>query len=218
MKINPIIEAVIFDFDDTLLATFEVRCNAFILAAAQFDYQISEVTVRENWGKPLPQFIFDVLPGVDVNAFEKYYIEYIKQHPSNLLPGAINILKTLDTRNVIMAIVSASSNQVLYHDMKRTEIDTYFSFVYGANDIKYHKPDPRSLYPAIDNFNKCGISRNNVIFIGDSVRDYLAANGNALQFFAVTTGLDSRKSFIKSGLNTRFIAENLLEIEKMLFE
>jgi phosphoglycolate phosphatase len=210
MKINRIFKAAIFDFDDTLLATFEARCRAFIEASAHFNYQVSETTVRENWGKPLPQFILDVLPGVNVMEFEEYYLEHITKHPSKLLPGAFEILSAFHKRKIIMGIVSASSNQVLRYDLQRTNIYHYFSFIYGANDIKYHKPDPRPLHLIVDNLKKCGIKKEEIIFIGDSVRDYWAAQGNSLQFVAVTTGLDPREVFIRYGLNEHFIANDLL--------
>jgi len=218
MKFNRMFKAIIFDFDDTLLATFEVRCQAFIEASAHFHYLISEDTVRKNWGKPLPRFILDVLPGINVKEFEEYYLEFITKHPSRLLPGAIDILSALQKRNIIMGIVSASSNQVLLHDLLRTNIYEFFSFIYGANDIKYYKPDPRALHPALEDFRLCGINKEYIAFIGDSLRDYWAARDNSLQFFAVSTGLDTRESFLENGLGEQFIADDLLGVKTLLFQ
>jgi beta-phosphoglucomutase-like phosphatase (HAD superfamily) len=57
--------AIIFDCDDTILATAKSRWSVRIATAARFGVHLDELTIRASWGKPFDELIRSVVPTLD---------------------------------------------------------------------------------------------------------------------------------------------------------
>jgi phosphoglycolate phosphatase-like HAD superfamily hydrolase len=75
-----------------------------------------------------------------------------------------------------------------------------------CEDWPYHKPDSRALEPSIEGLRRRVLRPNvplpDVVYIGDSVRDYRASAGNDVDFIGVTSGLETRDDLIRAGVET----------------
>ncbi|OQY99626.1 MAG: hypothetical protein B6D41_00955 [Chloroflexi bacterium UTCFX4] len=207
-----LISGVIFDFDDTLLATFESRAPCLIEAAQRFGYTISVPEIRRYWGAPFRELIFSVVPEVDYGIFYDLYKEVMLQHPPIVQPGTAEILGLLRAKSIRTAIVSSSSKALVEQDLNACGLLEFIQFIQGYEDSDYFKPDGRVLLPTLAWMRSRGIQFQNCVSIGDSIKDYFAATTNQITFFAVLTGSSTKEDFLENGLAEKFIFNSLLDL------
>lgn len=208
MKVN----TVIFDFDDTLLATFKSRCPALLEAAADFGQTISEGEIREVWGLPFRKMVHCLVPMIDFQEFYDHYRNVMKKHLPLLHEGAAEILKTLKAQGKFIVISTSSSRDLVLQDLIATGVNAFIDQVFGYEDSEYHKPDPRVLEPVIQLLRTRGKEHGACVFVGDSVRDYLVAIGNHIPFYAVTTGHEDKEDLMRAGLRAEQVFSDLYEL------
>ncbi len=205
-------QAVLFDLNETILATFAARSQAFMMAALELGFQLSIPRIRGYWGRPLHDFVSGLLPGIDYGRFDAFYRQYTRNYPPQTMEGASTLLPTLVSRGCVLAVVSASPSQLVWQDLASAEVDKYFGAVFGSDSCEFYKPDPRVLGPALAWLSGLGISTYETVSIGDSVDDYLAASGCGIDFIAVTTGLCTQDDFVKAGLRREQMVSSLHEL------
>lgn len=88
-----------------------------------------------------------------------------------------------------------------------------FLFTNAAEDSKYNKPDPRVFSKPI---KRLKLNPKEILYIGDSIFDYIAAKKAGLKFIAVTTGSYKKVDFQKKGLKKHYILPSLKGVEKCL--
>src|SRR3989344_3912946 len=85
--------------------------------------------------------------------------------------------------------------------------------IYSCDDLKYSKPDPRVFSKALKKFN---FKKNEILYVGDSIYDYIAAKRANLKFVAVLTGYHKRNEFQKLGLKSENILKSIKYLPKWL--
>lgn len=203
---------IIFDFDDTILATFESRAPCVIQAAADFGFTISMEDMRRVWGKPFQEMIYSLMPTVDYWTWYEYYRLVMARNQPKLNPGAREIAAYLKGLGLHIAVVSSSSKPLVKQDLEAVGLLSLMDSIWGHEDSVYHKPDPRVLAPILNSLAELSISKDDCVYIGDSMRDYLVARGNGILFFAVTTGHEKPEVFLESGLNEEYIFPTLSKL------
>lgn len=193
-------DAVIFDCDDTLVATARMRWSVLIETAATFGIALDEETIRASWGKPFDKLIAAILPDLDPAKFLPAYQFAMRMHKPELTRGARLVLAELFRRGIPMEIVTSSSRELIMQDLEELEVGDYFDAVHGYEQTQYHKPDPRVLRSMLERPVLRDMPREKVLFIGDSLRDLLVAQGNRIDFAAVLTGLEAEADFVAEGL------------------
>jgi HAD superfamily hydrolase (TIGR01549 family) len=180
-------KAIIFDCDDTVIATAKNRWAALIKTANDFGQELSESTIRAAWGKPFDQLIATLVPQIEFDAFVAAYRVTMRSQKPEPTPGAIQLLDKLYKHGIRMEIVTSSSRELIIQDLDELDLTKYFADVFGYEETRYYKPDPRVLAPALRVLQEQGYKSDEVIYVGDSIRDYEAAKGNGLEFIAVTS-------------------------------
>ncbi|MEU1983080.1 alpha/beta fold hydrolase [Nocardia sp. NPDC019395] len=208
--------AVIFDFDDTLAATMRSRWPVLIRTAGSFGVELRDEVIRAAWGMPLDRLISTIVPTLDREIFKSAYLQAMALAKPVPTLGAASLVEALHTRGVHLSIVSSSTSEFITADLRELELDRYFRAVFGSNDSGFHKPDPRSLRPAINALTGMGIDRADIVCVGDSVRDLRAAAGNGLRFIATLTGLEGRAEFRAAGLPDGLMVANLAQVGRWL--
>jgi phosphoglycolate phosphatase-like HAD superfamily hydrolase len=202
--------AVIFDCDDTVLATAKKRWVALIATAHLFHRELNEATIRASWGKPFDQLIADILPGLNLQTFLSTYQSVMRQFPPEATAGAVPLLQYLRSQGIRLEIVTSSYQNLILQDLGALGMMQYFSNVWGCEQTSpYHKPDPRVLKAVITALQIDGFIRSSIIYVGDSIRDYKVALGNNLYFIAVTSGLQDEYAFREVGLTAERIVASL---------
>jgi phosphoglycolate phosphatase-like HAD superfamily hydrolase len=205
--------AVIFDCDDTILATAKTRWMALITAADKFGVKLEEPTIRAAWGKPFDELIAALIPEVTLDQFLPVYQRTMRQFTPEPTPGAVSLLGRLYQKGIRLEIVTSSRRDLILQDLDALNLRHYFADVWGHEQTApYNKPDPRVLGPVLLRLESEGIFRVSIVYIGDSVRDHEVARGNGLQFIAVTTGLEDTAAFLSAGVAASRVVGSLSEV------
>lgn len=201
--------AVIFDCDDTLIATRKKRWADLIRTAAEFGENLSEDTIRRHWGKPFDKLIGGIAPTLPYHEFLSAYQQTMRGNKPEPTPGAVDLLHHLRRTGTAMSIVTSSHRDLIRQDLDVLQLTSFFSAIYGFEETAHHKPDARVLAEPIGTLQAQGYALSDIVYIGDSVHDFQAATKNHLHFLAVLTGLDTREMFLAAGLRAEFIVDNL---------
>jgi phosphoglycolate phosphatase-like HAD superfamily hydrolase len=201
---------IIFDFDDTIIATREMRakllCN---VALTHFGMHISKEKVAVHWGEPFNKMVKNLVPGMNVDIFLEHYMDEMRKHPPKILPGVQDIFHQAYLNHIAVFIFSSSSNKLISQDIEAGMLSNLVLKIWGWEDTSRYKPDPHALEPLLNSADKMGLDRNSLIYVGDSISDYHVASSNDISFIAVLTGIHTEKDFLLCGLPKKYIIENL---------
>jgi len=211
------IKAIIFDLDDTLLEFSKFGIKEVLDTAKKLNLKKPDIKkVNKLWGTTIKSIVEKTWGKRYVKSFKKEFIRLQKTKKFHPTPYALSIIKKLKTKYTL-GIVSSKTKGLIKLHMKRAGFNIRdFLFINAAEDSKYNKPDPRVFSDPKKRLKKTMINHNEIIYIGDSIFDYIAAKKAKLKFIAVTTGHYTKKDFEKKGLNKKFILHSLKGIEKCL--
>ena len=203
------IKCIIFDFDDTLVWSEEIKKQTFINLVKEYgvneEKYMKEVRDENKYTRYqiFQKFCnqFNILSDYE-NLLDKYKImtrkEIIK---TDNLPGVIELLDYLREKTQLKIFISSkSSKEDLDYYIQERIWNKYFDGVYGLPDDKtYHINDIK---------NKFNFTSNEILFIGDSLGDYQVSMKNNLYFIGVdNSALDN--------LNCKKIS-NLYDIKSII--
>lgn len=203
------ISTVLFDFDDTLMATRERRVEALIETGSDLGADISPRDIDRHWGKPFKKLINGIAPSVEYERFYSHYMNVMKEYESQVQPAVREVFTLLQSKHIPIFVVSAGSHDLVKQDLEDGGLWRYVSRLWGYEDTPAHKPDPHTLTPVLQHLETINKREGAVPFIGDSPRDLEVARGNGLPFWAVLTGLSDRSDFRSAGLDDNRILDSL---------
>lgn len=198
---NNTIEAVVFDMDDTLIKTFDVKFRQHRhFARERYGLELDSDEFRSHWGKPFHVFLESLYGHVD--TIDRVHDEYVKlSHlfPVELQEDTLHTLDRLHSANRKLGIVTATAREVVMRDL--TPAGFPFERLHKlqtSDDTLVHKPDPNVFEPILAALRDAGIA-GEIMYVGDALTDYYAARDAGLRFVGVTTGLVSAEQFRDAG-------------------
>jgi phosphoglycolate phosphatase len=210
------IKAVIFDYDDTLVKTIDSKWDALRETGKRFhNLEIKNSHIKKFWGLPYQEMLTGVLMKAD--SFEnlnKSYESVRSEFPMKAYSDAVETINKLLEKYKV-GILTASARKLVIEDLEMLEfpIDKFF-YIQTSEDTVAHKPDPKVFEPIIQKLKTENITKNEVVYIGDSLRDYFAARDANIEFFGITHGsVKSKKEFEKEGAKT---INNFIELQNLL--
>ncbi len=207
------ISLVMFDFDDTLMATVKTRWKALIATAEYFGLTLDEDTIRQYWGKPFDQLIANLYPSLDFDVFLPRYRETMSRFTPEPTLGAPELLQWLSSAPKRLEVLTSSREDLVRQDLEVYHLDQYIMRIWDHRQTDpYHKPDRHVFDTIMDTWRSEGIDLAQVVYIGDSVRDYRPAEGNYIKFIGVTTGLETKEDFLAANLSHELIFPSLLAL------
>ena len=129
---------------------------------------------------------------------------------------AVETVKYLFGKYLITAITS-SSRSVILDDLKSAgfNLNNFFN-IQTAEDTFIHKPDPAVFNPTFESLKKMKISKKNMVYVGDAIKDYRAASKAGINFIGITTGLTTKEDFFQNGLTSQLVFKHLRELKKIM--
>lgn len=202
------IRAIIFDFDDTLVKTKEIRYKAIKKAGKKFyNLNISDEDITSQWGKPFNTFIFEVFnKSDDPETLFKNYQSILSDFPNESYPNTNETIKQLKSK-YLLGIISASHKQLINSGMKDVGLEPQlFSFAQSADNTTIHKPDPDVFLPSLSIFAQSGITKDQILYVGDAPDDYFAASAARIHFCAIADRTTPASQFkkLKANYITKF--------------
>lgn len=193
------IKAVVFDFDYTLGDSTQGIALSINYALGQLDHASAPVEeIRKTIGLPLKK-AYVILTGNTeaqrAEAFTQYFKEKADQVMTDntvLYAGVREMLEKLRGDGCKTAIVTTKFRYRIEAILKKYAAEALFDAIVGSENVKVEKPDPEGLLWTIDHL---GLSKADVLYVGDSLVDAQTAANAGVRFAAVLTGTTTREDF-----------------------
>jgi phosphoglycolate phosphatase-like HAD superfamily hydrolase len=195
------IQAVIFDLDDTLLKTAQIKWAHHKAVAAHYGVDLTDEDLARYWGMPFEVMIGHLYHHADTTENMLAANRALEaQFPKAIQEDTLNVLGTLARHGLVTGVVTSLTTDYARKDLALAGVPSEaFLFVQGADVTAYHKPDGRVFEPALAHLGAMAIRRSQVLYVGDALMDYQAATSASLQFVGVATGLVTLEQFKEAG-------------------
>ena len=208
---------VIFDLDGTLLDTIADLAESANYALKQLGYPTHDVeTIRTFVGNGINKLLFRALPDEEkteenMMRMRSHFVPYYDVHNadlSNPYPGIVSLLEDLQAKGIQIAVASNKYQEATVKLVKQYFPDIDFIEILGQREGINVKPDPTIVF---DILQKADVSKEDILYVGDSGVDMQTAINAGVDAVGVTWGFRPRaelESFQPMGLIDK--AEELL--------
>ena len=217
------VKAVMIDLDGTLADTIPDLAAATNLMLRELGRPVQDVErIRDFVGKGIPRLVERALAGsVEGTApadqmaralpiFERCYAEENGRH-SVLYPGVNDGLLAMRSMELPLACVTNKSGRFTVPLLEQLGIARFFDQVIAGDTLPQKKPDPAQLLHACRAFS---IAPREMLMIGDSGNDALAARAAGCPVFCVTYGYNEGQDVRE--LDVDAIVPSLIEAKRLI--
>ena len=209
---------VIFDLDGTLLDTIADLAESANYALKQLDYPTHPVdAIRTFVGNGINKLLERALPAHEqteenIMRMRSHFVPYYDIHNADLstpYPGIVSLLEDLQAKGILIAVASNKYQEATVKLVKQYFPNIDFVEILGQREGINVKPDPSIVF---DILQKANLSKENVLYVGDSGVDMQTAINAGVDAVGVTWGFRPQaelESFRPMGLIDK--AEDLLE-------
>ena len=208
---------VIFDLDGTLLDTIADLAESANYALKQLGYPTHDVeTIRTFVGNGINKLLERALPSHEqteenVIRMRSHFVPYYDIHNADLstpYPGIVSLLEDLQAKGILIAVASNKYQEATVKLVKQYFPNIDFIEILGQREGINVKPDPTIVF---DILQKADVSKEDILYVGDSGVDMQTAINAGVDAVGVTWGFRPRaelESFQPMGLIDK--AEELL--------
>lgn len=214
---KPKYKAVIFDFDDTLVKNRLIKYQHHKTVAKKFyNINLTEETFLKHYGKALNTLIRELYQDSDtlenmIAANVSIRNDFLKKAYSE----SVNVVTALLDHGIKVGVLSATNKNFIVDDLARLSFPVdRMSVIQGADETEVHKPDPGVFLPLLKKLKKAGITKKDIVYVGDSLNDLQAATRAGINFIAITTGLYSEEDFKAKG--AKVIIKDITELPDLI--
>ena len=209
---------VIFDLDGTLLDTIADLAESANYALKQLDYPTHPVdAIRTFVGNGINKLLERALPAHEqteenIMRMRSHFVPYYDIHNADLstpYPGIVSLLEDLQAKGILIAVASNKYQEATVKLVKQYFPNIDFVEILGQREGINVKPDPSIVF---DILKKADVSKEDVLYVGDSGVDMQTAINAGVDAVGVTWGFRPQaelESFRPMGLIDK--AEDLLE-------
>lgn len=180
------IDAIITDFDGTLVNTFIANFRAYQEAFNRVELKLTMEKYQECFGLRFDGFMQAV--GVDdpcvANAIREIKKDVYPHYFSELKVNGIllNFIERFHNMGGKTAIASTARKENLLNAVNYLGIAQHFDIVYAGNDVKQGKPSPDIYIKAMNALN---VTPNETLIFEDSPVGFEAASASGTQYVKV---------------------------------
>lgn len=219
------IKAVIFDIDGTLIDSVDAHAESWVKTFEKFGRKVSFDQAKKLIGMGSDQFLGDYFSKEKVEKDGKKIDDYrSKLFMKEYMPKVKPFPKV---RELFLKLKNDDIKFVLASSAKDDEIEKYEEIANikdlvekktSTDDAEQSKPEPDIFQAAYAKLGK--IEKRDIVVIGDTPYDAIAAKKAGLDCFGVLTGGWSKEKLLESGCSKVFkdIAEISEDCYKTAFE
>jgi HAD superfamily hydrolase (TIGR01509 family) len=194
------LRCVLFDHDDTLLPTFDLRARVLREAALEvLGKELDAVAfLTASHGRNLEQMSGDLTDGDDalaarvVTAYRaRYYAA--NRHGLTPYPGIRDVLGALRAAGIRVGVVTSKLGTGARDELANTDLARHIEHLTGAEDVRAHKPAPEPLRRAM---TALGVSPGETLMVGDTAADILGARAAGTASAAALWGARDREGLL----------------------
>jgi putative hydrolase of the HAD superfamily len=197
VKSNPMLKALIFDFDGLILDTETPEFDALNEAYAEFGQHLPVETFGKVVGsqfnqefEPLAYLRSLTGKNLDADSFwqkvTRRRLELIEQNP--ILPGVEAMLNEGKARGMSLAVASSSNHAWVDGHLKRHSLYHYFDTIICKDDVARVKPHPDLFLAAL---KALSVRADEAVIFEDSPNGILAACRAGVRVVAVPNPITS---------------------------
>lgn len=212
-------EHIIWDWNGTLFNDVELCASIMNLLLTQESLpNISIQRYKEIFTFPVIEYYKKAGLTFENNSFEilgkQFMIEYeLRKGDCKLFPGVIELLSTLQEKNIQQHLLSAYEQQSLNTIIRLYSIDNYFQNVVGLDNI--YASGKSHLALDLAKRIKSNGTAGNILLIGDTIHDYEVAREINSDCILMSHGHQDEDRLLKPGIP---VAKNFNELSKLIKE
>lgn len=166
------IRAILFDLDGVLVDSIEawyLTLNVVLESLGRKPF--SKKDFISIWGQGIEKDV--ALLGMPQDKVLEIYREIFPRYLDiiHITPGAENILKSLDKKDILKAVVTNSPRFITDIILKHTKLNSYFQTICCGNEVPEGKPHPALCLRAMEIL---GVTGEETLMIGDTENDIKA--------------------------------------------
>ena len=203
---------ILFDFDDTLVHTFEKSYALHTEIAREMG---AFVPSREEFKavshRPWEHMIEHFWPG-EHERFRNAFIPNNRLRTSimpELVDGALATLELLRGMYGIHLLTHRDGNS-LAQALEALKLKDYFATIHPLESLPSHKPHPAVFGNVLKKLDGA------CLYVGDGIADFQAARGAGIGFAGVLTGATNREDFLSAGLEAGRIIKSVKYLPSFL--
>lgn len=185
------LKVIIFDFDGTLADTIDVLLNITNRLSVEFGFKSATKEELAQLSNLTPWQIL-TYSGISILKLpvliRKLKAELRNEIPNiQLFPGIKEVLLELKSKGFTLGIITSNSRENVLFSMNSNGLEGVFDFIDSATTFGKHKIIYRWLRR--EKFNP-----EQVVYVGDEVRDIEAAKRTGIKVIAVSWGFNSQSA------------------------
>jgi HAD superfamily hydrolase (TIGR01549 family) len=188
----PRLQAVLFDWDGTLVNTAEAnyRCYQKLFGSygIAFDRDAFRRTYSPNWHLTYSALGLAEERWAEADA---RWLEHYCEEEVVLIDGARDALLRVRGAGLRAGIVTSGDRVRVGRELDDLGVASLFEVVVCAEDIVYRKPHPEALLLALD---RLGVGAAEAVYVGDSPEDVQMAQAAGVVAVGVPGGFPNRES------------------------
>ena len=200
------VKLIIFDLDGTLLDTVSSIAHFCNEALKKFGLPVNpEKDYKFFAGDGAKLLVHRALSANNVETeenFENVYKYYMTQYNQNStyktthFEGMPEVLQKIKDRGIAIAIATNKPVPILMPLLPRFFPENFFDFVFGADAGYPLKPDPYCVEFLIE---KAKVSKDEVLYVGDTGTDMLTGKGAGVKTVGVLWGFRDEEELKNTG-------------------
>lgn len=208
------VKAVLFDHDDTLVATIAAKwAEHKHIARIYYGKEVTDDELRRHWGKPLSVMMVLLYGTDDIDQAMAYNKAVHMNFPKKLHNDTVATLQALHAAGKKTGVITATNHFSFSYDLEELGIShELFDYVQTEDNTSFHKPDPRVFEPALAWLQQQKIKPAEVVYVGDGLQDMKAALGAGFEFIGVSSGLVTQQEFAANGVTSVTKLSDLIAI------
>ena len=190
------VRAVIFDWDGTLLDSYNADTSAYreMFRALGINWGARELRKHysPNWHRV---YRAAGIPARRWEEADRLWQHHYQRHSPDLMPGARQVLKRL-AHHYILALVTSGNRKRVRGQLRRLGLTRLFAATVCAEDARHRKPHPAPLKVALQQLE---LSPKLCAYVGDSPEDIEMARRAGVRAVAVLGPFPNRRRLRAAG-------------------
>jgi len=169
--------AVIFDFDGTIVDSYEAHLESFRRALEKHGLKVEDEEIYRRFGKPAKVILAEILPEsqhrhIDDIVRDKRREFIDTSSRIRLFEGVEDTLKYLVSKGVFLGLATSADRPSVMRVLEKFRLEHYFRTVVSSEDVVEAKPNPKIFTLTAE---RLGVEPKDCLIVGDSIFDVIAA-------------------------------------------